>query len=178
MSWCRAHSGTCDRILLPVGRLLFLSWGLVSVGRPLWREDGSAVCSVITLWSELHETRNHPLLSQLRFPKPGSRSHVTTDGQSVCQDIETTLGLPTRYYFLSEGCFLKVAEVWGLKSRQDWWSVSQYVLASSPPRDLRPDINSVWILLCCLCWAPSLTRGRVCLLSVTVSNNYPSSSFI
>jgi hypothetical protein len=43
---------------------------------------------------------------------------------------------------------------------------------------LRPDINFVWILLCCLCWAPSLTRGRVCLLSGTVSNNCPSSSFI
>jgi hypothetical protein len=27
---------------------------------------------------------------------------------------------------------------------------------------------SVWKLLCCLCGAPSLTRGRVCLLSVTV----------
>jgi hypothetical protein len=23
MSWCRAHSGTCDQILLPVGMLLF-----------------------------------------------------------------------------------------------------------------------------------------------------------
>jgi hypothetical protein len=28
-------------------------------------------------------------------------------GQSVCQGIEPTLGLVTRYYFLSEGCFLK-----------------------------------------------------------------------
>jgi hypothetical protein len=27
---------------------------------------------------------------------------------------------------------------------------------------------SVWKLLCCLCGAPSLTRGRICLLSVTV----------
>jgi hypothetical protein len=41
---------------------------------------------------------------------------------------------------------------WGLRSRYDWWSVSQHVLASSPPWDLRPDINSVWILLSCLCW--------------------------
>jgi hypothetical protein len=49
---------------------------------------------------------------------------------------------------------------------------------SSPPWDLRPDTNSVWILLCCLCWAHSLTRGRVCLLSVTVIVNCPSSSFI
>jgi hypothetical protein len=42
-------------------------------------------------------------------------------------------------------------------------TVSQYVLASSPLWDLRPDINSVWILLASLCWALSLTRGRVCL---------------
>jgi hypothetical protein len=32
MSWCRAHSGTCDQILLPVGRLLSESCGFVSVG--------------------------------------------------------------------------------------------------------------------------------------------------
>jgi hypothetical protein len=38
-----------------------------------------------------------------------SRSHVSTVSQSVCQGIEPTLGLVTRYYFLSEGCFLKVA---------------------------------------------------------------------
>jgi hypothetical protein len=42
---------------------------------------------------------------------------------------------------------------------------------------LRPHINSIWILLSCLCGAPSLTRGRVCLLSITVSNNCPPSSF-
>jgi hypothetical protein len=67
---------------------------------------------------------------------------------------------------------------WGLRSRYDWRSVSQYVLASSSSWDLRPDINSVLIFRCCLCWAPSLTRGRVCLLLVTVSNNCPSSSFL
>jgi hypothetical protein len=39
-------------------------------------------------------------------------------GQSVCQGIEPTLGLVTRYYFLSEGCFLKVAVLssWGALS--------------------------------------------------------------
>jgi hypothetical protein len=56
-------------------------------------------------------------------------------------------------------------------------SVSQYVLVSSPLWDLRPDINSVWNLLSCLCGAPSLTRGRVCLLSVTVSSICPLTSF-
>jgi hypothetical protein len=45
--------------------------GLVSVGRPLWREDGSAICSVITQWSETLRTWNHTLLSHLRLPQPG-----------------------------------------------------------------------------------------------------------
>jgi hypothetical protein len=38
--------------------------------------------------------------------------------QSVCQGIEPILGLVTRYYFLSEGYFLKVAvlSLWGALS--------------------------------------------------------------
>jgi hypothetical protein len=71
MSWCRADPWTCDQILLPVGRLLSESCGLVSVGRPLWREVGSAVCSAITRWSESRRTRNRTLLSHLRLPQPG-----------------------------------------------------------------------------------------------------------
>jgi hypothetical protein len=43
--------GTCDQILLPVGMLLADIWGLVSLGRPLWREDGSEIYSAITQWS-------------------------------------------------------------------------------------------------------------------------------
>jgi hypothetical protein len=74
--------------------------------------------------------------------------------------------------------YVVFALLWGLRIRYDWRSVSQYVLAWSPRWDFLPDINSVWILLSCLCWTPSLTRGRVCLLSVTVSNNCPPSSFI
>jgi hypothetical protein len=65
------HScGTCDQILLPVGMLLSEICGLVSVGCPLWGEDGSAVCSVITQWSKSPRTRNHTLLSYLRLPQP------------------------------------------------------------------------------------------------------------
>jgi hypothetical protein len=45
--------------------------GLVSLRRPLWREDGPAVCSAITHWSESRRTRNHTLLSHLRLPQPG-----------------------------------------------------------------------------------------------------------
>jgi hypothetical protein len=67
----------------------------------------------------------------------------------------------------------------------DWQSVSQSVSMSwyrAPLWDLRPDVTScrnvaVWNLRSCVYWAPSLTRGRVCLLPVTVSSNCPSSSF-
>jgi hypothetical protein len=45
--------------------------GLVSVGRPLWREGESAICSVITQWSETRRTRNYTLLSHLRLLQPG-----------------------------------------------------------------------------------------------------------
>jgi hypothetical protein len=69
--------GTCDQILLPVEMLLSEICGLVSVGRPLWREDGSAIYSVITQWSESLRTRNHTLLSLLRLPQPGGPgSHI------------------------------------------------------------------------------------------------------
>jgi hypothetical protein len=63
--------GTCDQVLLPVGMLLSEIYGLVSVGLPLWREDGSVICSAITERSESRRTRNHTLLSHLRLPQPG-----------------------------------------------------------------------------------------------------------
>jgi hypothetical protein len=44
---------------------------LVSVGRPLWREDGSPIYSVMTQWSGSLRTRNHILLSHLRLSQPG-----------------------------------------------------------------------------------------------------------
>jgi hypothetical protein len=82
---------------------------LFSLGRPLWREDGSAICSAICQWSEPRRTRNHTLLSPLRllgslsvasyesqglrrkysYPPPHgsvtelSHSHLAADGQSV-----------------------------------------------------------------------------------------------
>jgi hypothetical protein len=72
MSWCRAHSGTCDQILLHAGRLLSVSCGLASVGRPLWREE--RVCSLQC---------NHSASESRRR----SQSQVTTDGRSVSQSV-------------------------------------------------------------------------------------------
>jgi hypothetical protein len=71
---------TVSQILLPVGILLSEIWGLLSVGHPLWREDGSAICSVITQWCELLKTRNHTLLSYLRLPQPGGPSILQEQG--------------------------------------------------------------------------------------------------
>jgi hypothetical protein len=60
--------GTCDQILFLVGMLLSEICGLISMGSPLWREDGSANYGVITQWSESRRARNHTLLSHLRLP--------------------------------------------------------------------------------------------------------------
>jgi hypothetical protein len=59
--------GTCDQILFPVGMLLSEICGLVSIGCPLWREDGSAICSAGLFCCKI------AILV----------SHITTDGQSV-----------------------------------------------------------------------------------------------
>jgi hypothetical protein len=84
--------GTCDQILLPVGMLLYEICGLVSVERPLWREDGSAICSVITHWSESRRTRNHTLLSSETPPKPRCISiHLNTSVPSIHNEVNYIL---------------------------------------------------------------------------------------
>jgi hypothetical protein len=40
---------------------------LFVLGRPLWREEGSVICSEIFQWSESRSTLNHTLLSHLRL---------------------------------------------------------------------------------------------------------------
>jgi hypothetical protein len=57
------------------------------------------------------------------------------------------------------------------ESLYDWQSVSLSVLVSSPVWGSWPDIYFEWKLLSCLHGAPSLTRGRVCHLSVIVDSN-------
>jgi hypothetical protein len=95
--------GTCNQILLPVGMLLSEICGLVSVGRPFWREDGSAICSVIAQWPESLRARNHTLLSHLRLPqpgRPGSRIYITQKqgGPVLPPDILRLSGLRWKYY--------------------------------------------------------------------------------
>jgi hypothetical protein len=40
---------------------------LFVLGRPLWREDGSVICSAIYHWSELRRPHDHTLLTHLRL---------------------------------------------------------------------------------------------------------------
>jgi hypothetical protein len=63
------------------------------VGRPLWREDGSAICSAITRWSESCRTRNHTLLFHVRLPQPGEPgSHIHVPQEQGGPVIPRALG--------------------------------------------------------------------------------------
>jgi hypothetical protein len=103
------HLGFMTRYLL-----LFDSYGLAVVGRPLWREDGSVFCMCCGPWqSSLSRLRvpwySRPYLtvSDLRLPFSSppttperfsrsvnpfsslcqSQSHIATDGRSVSQSV-------------------------------------------------------------------------------------------
>jgi hypothetical protein len=90
-------SRTCDQILFLFVMLLSEICGLVSLGRLLWREDGSAICSVITHWSESLRTRNHTLLSHLRLPQPGGPgSHIYIPQDQGGPVISQSNGFPLR----------------------------------------------------------------------------------
>jgi hypothetical protein len=60
----------CRTIALP-----FVLW------RPLWREDGSVICSAMCQWSESQRAHNHTLLSHLRLL--GSLSVASYDSQGL-----------------------------------------------------------------------------------------------
>jgi hypothetical protein len=104
--------GTCDQILPPVEMLLPEICGLLSVGRPLRREDGSAICSVITQWSELLRTRNFTLLSHLRLPCYLLQLLLDFGAQIECTCMTSQwthpLHLATTYKYLS--CFILLLE--------------------------------------------------------------------
>jgi hypothetical protein len=76
-SWCRVPLWPMTRIFFSFFRrtiaLLFVS------GRPLWRENGSVICSAICQWSESRRTHNQTLLSDLRLL--GSLSVASYDSQ-------------------------------------------------------------------------------------------------
>jgi hypothetical protein len=93
--WCRAHSGICDRILLPVGRVQSEICSPVSVGLPLGWEDASAACIAITQRSESRRTHSHILLSHLRLPQHwGLGSHIYIPQEQSSPVIPLGAGFP------------------------------------------------------------------------------------
>jgi hypothetical protein len=86
------------------------------------------------------------------------QSSLTRDGQSVsqsvCQGIEPTLKLVTRYYFLPEGCCLKVAvlSLWGALSdeRPRFAIVSSYITPRRKQKTPFPLLCLCFIVEICL----------------------------
>jgi hypothetical protein len=128
--------------------LLSETCSLVSEGLPVWREDRSAICSVITQWSELLRTHNHTLLFHLRLPQPGgpgSRIYIPQEqGGPVIPPgtgFPLLAGLWWRYsnplstwrvrspYIYPSGTWLSSQMS---KSRYNWQPAIQYVLVPSP----------------------------------------------
>jgi hypothetical protein len=106
MSIYRAHFGTCGQRVLPVRRLFYEICCLVSMGRPFWREDGSAICSVITQWSESRRNRNLTLLSHLRLPQPGgpgSRIYIPQEQGGPVMPLGTGFPLCRLLRLVSDG---------------------------------------------------------------------------
>jgi hypothetical protein len=58
---------------------------------PLWREDGSVICSAICQWSGSQRTRIHTLLSHLRLL--GSLSVASYDSQGLASKVEAEVTL-------------------------------------------------------------------------------------
>jgi hypothetical protein len=79
-----------------------------------WREDGSAICSVITQWFESCRTRNHTLLSRLRPTNLALQVLMYIPQDPVGPYINLGTGYPLR-------CLLRLA---GLR----WWY-------SNPPKN-------------------------------------------
>jgi hypothetical protein len=110
---------------------------LVSAGRPLWREDGSAVCSAITQWSKSRRTCNHILLSHLRLPQPGRPgSCIFIPQEQGGLVIPPGIGFPLCPFCDSQGysggiLTLSQPPLRSSKLFYNWRSVSQYVLVSS-----------------------------------------------
>jgi hypothetical protein len=77
LSWCLAP--LCDP-WPDFAFLLFDTYFLLHIWRPLWREDGAVVCSALTQWSQSRRSPNDTLLSHLSLPQlagPGPRIYIS-----------------------------------------------------------------------------------------------------
>jgi hypothetical protein len=93
-SWCR------EPLWCPwpdFNFLIFDTFFILHLGRPLWRENGSVFCFPNTQWSESRRIRYHILLSHLRLPQlggPGPRIYIP---QEQCGPvIPPAIGFPFR----------------------------------------------------------------------------------
>jgi hypothetical protein len=150
---------------------------LLHVGCPLWREDGSVICSAITHWLESHKTHNHRLMSHLRLPQPGGPGpFIYMPQEQSGPVIPPGTGFPFRRLLrfarlrrrYSNPPLRRVFKVFKIKVKvmlrlTVGQSVSMsWCLVYSETCD--PILFAFWKLLYCLCGASILTRGRVCLL--------------
>jgi hypothetical protein len=86
---------------------------------------------------------------------------LLTVSQSVWRSVESTLGLVTRYYFLSEGCCLKIAvlSLWGALSDDrsglldawTWYLLIYHGEWSHPNAFLRKSLTSICVLKLVVC---------------------------
>jgi hypothetical protein len=129
--------------------------GIVSNGRPLWREDGYAICSVITQWSKSRRTRDQTLLSHLRLPQPrgrGSRIYIRQDQRGPV--IPPGTGFPLR----------RLLRLAGLGWRY-----------SNPPRTWRA--RSPYIYPSGTRWSsPKSSQGHVTTRGQSISMSFPRQS--
>jgi hypothetical protein len=155
---------------------------LLHVRRPLWREDGSVICSAITHWLESRKTRYHILLSHLRLLQsggPGPRIFIPQeqDGPAIPSSSLFVASYDSQGY--GESILTHFHTGFG-KSFLPWLLAPTFALSGSSysyfatvSRPVCLGVGAaIWGLwpdfyycrtLRSSCWtSPSLTRGRVC----------------
>jgi hypothetical protein len=161
----QVHEAHCNRTLISVELFLFCRASRPNSDKNIYvyRKHLNTLFALYLSTSAIHWLCNYTLFTNY-----------------VWQSLEFTLIQPVTFYSFGSPSHPTDSEFHELRSEVTLrLTVGQSVcLGVEPLWDLQPDINSVGILLCCLCWAPSLTRGRVCLLSATVSNNCLLSIFL
>jgi hypothetical protein len=130
----------------------------------------------VNLRFKSRRTHDHISLSHLRLRQPWGQVPVFISPRNrVAQLLPRALGSIFVGYYDSQGYGEGILTRLHTgprtdpksKSRYDWRSVSMsWCRAPSGPHDQM--FITVWRLLFCLCWTPSLTIGLVCHLSVRV----------
>jgi hypothetical protein len=147
-----------------------------------WQGRGCTYCS--TGLNLRHHSKNgvgFKVLITVVMKRPGSQS-IPVCKQVARQIIGWSLGLPPAFTMVSCSAYsraLKTEAICSSETSVNFQSQSHVTTAGQSVSMSWCQVHSgtcdqilfsVWKLLCSLCVAPSLTRGRVCLLSVTVSS--------